>query len=44
LIGSVDEMVESLHVRRERWGLSYFVTFEPYLETLAPVVAKLTGK
>ena len=44
LIGSVDEMVESLHARRERWGLSYFVTFEPYLETLAPVVAKLTGK
>lgn len=44
LIGSVDEMVESLHARRERWGLSYFITFEPYLETLAPVVAKLSGK
>jgi hypothetical protein len=43
LIGSVDEMVDSLHARRERWGLSYFVTFEPFLETLAPVVAKLTG-
>ena len=44
LIGSVDDMVEALHARRQRWGLSYFVTFEPYLETLAPVVAKLTGK
>jgi probable F420-dependent oxidoreductase len=44
LIGTVDEMVEALHVRRERWGLSYFVTFEPYLEALAPVVARLTGK
>src|SRR4029453_4942857 len=44
LIGSVDEMVESLHVRRERWGLSYFVTFEPYLETLPPVAATPTGK
>ena len=44
LIGSVDEMVESLHARRERWGLSYFVTFEQFLETLAPVVAKLSGK
>lgn len=44
LIGSVDEMVDSLHARRERWGLSYFVTFEPYLETLAPIVARLTGK
>ena len=44
LIGTVDEMVEALHARRERWGLSYFVTFEPYLEILAPVVARLTGK
>jgi probable F420-dependent oxidoreductase len=44
LIGTVDEMVEVLHARRKRWGLSYFVTFEPYLETLAPVVARLAGK
>jgi probable F420-dependent oxidoreductase len=44
LIGTLDEMVEALHIRRERWGLSYFVTFEPYLETLAPIVARLTGK
>ena len=44
LIGTVDEMVEALQARRERWGLSYFVTFEPYLEALAPVVARLTGK
>jgi len=44
LIGTVDEMVEALHARRERWGLSYFVTFEPYLEILAPVVAALAGK
>jgi probable F420-dependent oxidoreductase len=43
LLGTVDEMVDTLHARRERWGLSYFVTFEPYLETLAPIVAKLTG-
>jgi probable F420-dependent oxidoreductase len=44
LIGTVDEMVDTLHARRERWGVSYFVTFEPYLETLAPIVVKLTGK
>jgi alkanesulfonate monooxygenase SsuD/methylene tetrahydromethanopterin reductase-like flavin-dependent oxidoreductase (luciferase family) len=44
LIGTVEEMVDALHARRERWGLSYFVTFEPYLETLAPIVARLTGK
>ena len=44
LIGTVDDMVEALHARRERWGLSYFVTFEPYLETFAPIVARLTGR
>jgi hypothetical protein len=44
LIGTVDAMVETLHARRERWGLSYFVTFEPCLDALAPVVARLTGK
>jgi probable F420-dependent oxidoreductase len=44
LIGTVDEMVEALHARRERWGLSYFVTFEPYLEAFAPIVSRLTGK
>ena len=44
LIGTVEEMVEALHARRARWGLSYFVTFEPYMENLAPVVARLTGK
>jgi probable F420-dependent oxidoreductase len=44
LIGTVDEMVEALHARRERWGLSYFVTFEPYLEAFAPVLARLVGK
>ena len=44
LIGTVDEMVEALHARRDRWGLSFFVTFESYLETLAPIVARLAGK
>jgi probable F420-dependent oxidoreductase len=44
LIGTVDEMVDALYARRERWGFSYFVTFEPYMNTLAPVVARLAGK
>jgi probable F420-dependent oxidoreductase len=44
LIGTVDEMVEALRARRERWGISFFVTFEQYLEALAPVVARLAGK
>jgi probable F420-dependent oxidoreductase len=44
LIGTLDEMVEALRARRDRWGISYFVTFEPFLDALAPVVARLTGK
>ena len=43
LIGTVDEMAEALRARRERWGISLYVTFEPYMDVLAPVVAKLSG-
>jgi len=44
LLGTVDEMVEALQARRDRWGISFFVTFEQFLATLAPVVARLAGK
>jgi probable F420-dependent oxidoreductase len=44
LIGTVDQMVEDLQLRRERWGISYYVIFEPYLDAFAPVVARLAGK
>ena len=44
LIGTVDQQVEDLQARRERWGISYYVIFEPHMEALAPVVAKLTGR
>jgi probable F420-dependent oxidoreductase len=44
LSGSVDGMVEDLLARRERWGFSYFVAFEPSLEGFAPVVARLAGR
>jgi probable F420-dependent oxidoreductase len=44
LIGTVDQLVEDLHARRARWGLSYFVVHEPYGDALAPVVARLTGR
>ncbi len=43
LIGTVDQMVEALQARRERWGFSYVVTHEAYLDALAPVVARLAG-
>jgi probable F420-dependent oxidoreductase len=41
LIGSVDQMVEDLHVRREQWGISYYVIPEPYLDDFAPVITRL---
>lgn len=43
LIGTVDEMVEDLRTRRERWGISYYTVFEPFMRELAPVVARLAG-
>src|SRR5215211_1886608 len=44
LIGSVDEIVETLQERRERYGFSYIVVLEPEVEAFAPVVERLTGQ
>lgn len=43
LIGTVDQMVEDLRARRARWGISYYVIHEPYLDAFAPVVGRLAG-
>jgi len=43
LIGTIDELVEALRERRERWGFSYLVVHEWSLDALAPVVARLAG-
>ena len=44
LIGTVDEVVDDLQAHRQRWDISYYVTFEPYMEAFAPVVARLAGR
>jgi probable F420-dependent oxidoreductase len=44
LIGTVDEIVESLLERRERYGFSYVVILEPVMEAFAPVVERLAGR
>ncbi len=44
LIGSVDQMVEDLQARRERWDISYYVVHEPYLDDFASVVTRLAGR
>ena len=41
LIGTVDQIAEDLQAHRERWGISYYVIFEPYIDAFAPVVARL---
>lgn len=43
LIGSVEEIVDRLHERRERWGYSYHVIPGDKARDFAPVVARLTG-
>jgi probable F420-dependent oxidoreductase len=44
LMGTIDQLVEDLQARRERWGISYYVIFEPYMDAFAPVVARLAGR
>jgi probable F420-dependent oxidoreductase len=44
LVGTVDRIVEDLQARRERWGISYVATHEAFMDALAPMVARLTGR
>ena len=34
-------LMEDIQARRERWGISYYAIFEPYVDAFAPVVARL---
>jgi probable F420-dependent oxidoreductase len=43
LVGTADEMVETLQRRRERWQMSYFVVPAESIDETAPIVAKLAG-
>jgi probable F420-dependent oxidoreductase len=43
LIGTVDQLVEELQRRRERYGVSYVIVPGDVAEQFAPVVAVLTG-
>ena len=44
LAGSLDEIVERLYERRERFGFSYVTTNWPNREAMAKVVARLKGR
>jgi len=43
LVGSVGEITDRLHERRERWGYSYTVVPGDKARDFAPIVAALTG-
>ena len=43
LVGTTDEIAESIEARRERWDASYIVVQHDAMEAMAPVVARLTG-
>ena len=42
-IGTVEQIAEDLHARRERWDVSYFVFQGDSMGAMAPVVARLRG-
>ena len=44
LIGTVDQLVEDLLARRERYGMSFVIVPGDAAENLAPVVERLTGR
>lgn len=44
LDGGIDQIVEEILARRERYGFSYIQVQEWHMETFAPVVARLAGK
>ena len=43
LLGTVEQICETLRQRRERYGISYVTVFERDMEAFAPVVARLAG-
>jgi len=43
MVGTIDEIVESLERRRERWDMTYHVIPIEQMDAFAPVVARLAG-
>ncbi len=43
ILGTVDQMIEDLLARRERWQMSYVVVDDAVAERFAPVVERLAG-
>jgi hypothetical protein len=43
LLGTVDQLCETIEARRDRYGFSYWIVPDDAMEALAPVVARLAG-
>lgn len=43
LIGTTDQIIDDLQVRRTQYGISYIEILEEYMEPFAPIVARLSG-
>lgn len=43
LIGSVDQIADTLRERRDRWDLSYYVFNDDSIDAVAPIVERLAG-
>jgi probable F420-dependent oxidoreductase len=43
LVGTIDEICETLVARRDRWGFNYVVIHEAELDSFSPVVERLAG-
>jgi probable F420-dependent oxidoreductase len=44
LIGTAEQIAETLMARRERWGLSYVIVGPEGVDAFAPIVSQLTGR
>jgi len=44
VVGSIDEMCNTLHRRRDQLGLSYILVSDEFMEDFAPVVQRLAGQ
>ena len=44
LLGTIDELIETVEARRARYGFSYWVVPDDAMEAFAPVVERLAGR
>jgi probable F420-dependent oxidoreductase len=44
LVGTEDQIVDDLLRRRDQYGISYISVDERFMETLAPIIARLAGR